>query len=980
MEDQARQLVETDYSAIFNAANDAIFINDIEAQQIVDVNEKACEMFCYPREEMLKLGIKDLSINEAPYAEEERMKLFDKAAAGSPQLFEWVAKDKADRPFWIEINLKRAVIGGKYRLLAIVRDINDRKQTEERLTRINQVFLDFGVDSLENINRLTALCGELMGANCALYNHLEGKMLYSCGQWNVPEGFNIIDNPEGHICYDVIKKGSEEVVVIRNLPNTEYARTDSNVARYALETYIGCAVKFSGNYVGTLCVVYQRDIIPADEDKKIMGIIASAIGVEEERRHAERFSHIAQFSIERASDAIFWVGPDARILYVNDKACNMLGYSREELLSMTVPDIDPSYPHERWLQHWKELKERRSFTVETQHRKKDGTIIPIEITVNYMELDGKEYNFAFARDIAERKKSENDLLRRDYQLEVLSRTTQHINSVLEVPVIMRTLVAAAMELVDGTAGASGLMEDGKIRFIEYNKDGKSRAINYIFGLDHASAPGSTAKTLKPYISNDVEHDARVLPEKRDAFGLYNLVCIPIISGKGEPIGCFEIYDKKDNRPFDSQDVFMLQGLAASGAVALENAGMLAEQKLAEKRQEALNRRLKKMALKDLQTGLYNHHYLSEVIEAEFHRARRYAHPVSVIMLDIDYFKSINDVYGHRFGDVVLKQLAAYLKRMVRRYDIVVRFGGEEFVIISPGVDKPRALTLARRLLDAINLYNFGDDKHMVKLKLSVAVSSYPDGIIARGMDLIDTAEKILDKVKASGGNRIYSKQDTKDDKDVPAKGFSESTDVKFLREKIEQLTRRGRQNLIESISAFAKTIELKDHYTGRHVEDTVRYSTRIAEELDLTAEEIDNIRQASVLHDLGKVGISDKILHKKSKLTKKEFEHIKKHPQIAADIIRPIQFMHDIIPLILYHHERWDGKGYPSGLQAEEIPIGARIIAIADVYQALTSRRPYRKSYSKECAIEMIRKNSGTQFDPRIVDVFLKILKKERKS
>ena len=147
--------------------------------------------------------------------------------------------------------------------------------------------------------------------------------------------------------------------------------------------------------------------------------------------------------------------------------------------------------------------------------------------------------------------------------------------------------------------------------------------------------------------------------------------------------------------------------------------------------------------------------------------------------------------------------------------------------------------------------------------------------------------------------------------------------------------------------------------------------------MNLPAEEMENIRQASMLHDLGKIGISDKILLKRSKLTKKEFEEIKKHPQIAADIIRPIQFMHDIIPLILYHHERWDGKGYPAGLKGEEIPIGARIIAISDVYQALTSNRPYRKAYSKKEAMNIIKKGAGTQFDPRIVDTFLKIVKKE---
>jgi len=314
---------------------------------------------------------------------------------------------------------------------------------------------------------------------------------------------------------------------------------------------------------------------------------------------------------------------------------------------------------------------------------------------------------------------------------------------------------------------------------------------------------------------------------------------------------------------------------------------------------------------------------------------------------------------------------------VRRYDIVVRFGGEEFVIISSGTDRERALDQAQRLSDAVTLYNFGDSEHTVKLKLSIAVASYPEDRIAKGMDLINLADKILDKTKDAGGNRIYSYSDISRGKTVLSKRAGPAT-TKLLKKKIKELTKRGKQSLIESIFAFAKTIELKDHYTGEHVERTVSYATRIAKALRLEPEEVENVREAAVLHDLGKIGISDKILFKKSKLTGREYEEMKKHPQIAADIIRPIQFMHNIVPLVLYHHERWDGKGYPAGIKGEDIPIGARIVAIADVYQALTSNRPYRKAFSKKNAVEIIKEGIGTQFDPNIVNIFLKIVRKEK--
>jgi HD-GYP domain-containing protein (c-di-GMP phosphodiesterase class II) len=235
---------------------------------------------------------------------------------------------------------------------------------------------------------------------------------------------------------------------------------------------------------------------------------------------------------------------------------------------------------------------------------------------------------------------------------------------------------------------------------------------------------------------------------------------------------------------------------------------------------------------------------------------------------------------------------------------------------------------------------------------------------------LELAEQVLGKAKEFGGNRAYSLEDVKTRK-AASKGKS---DVKYLQEKMERLNKRANQGLIEAIFAFAKTIELKDHYTGEHVERTVYFATRLAEGRGLTKEEVLHIKQAAILHDLGKVGISERILLKPAKLTVQEFKEIKKHPLIGVDIIRPIHLLHDIVPLIMYHHERWDGKGYPEGLKGEEIPMGARIIALADTYQALISNRPYRKAFPKTEAKDIIKRMAGSQFDPGLVKIFLKII------
>ncbi|MDD5073290.1 MAG: diguanylate cyclase [Candidatus Omnitrophica bacterium] len=460
--------------------------------------------------------------------------------------------------------------------------------------------------------------------------------------------------------------------------------------------------------------------------------------------------------------------------------------------------------------------------------------------------------------------------------------------------------------------------------------------------------------------------------KREGNVLYTEVFLPSLNhGKGIFVWAkaSPLYDRSGN----------LTG-------AIESIRDITEQKLAKENLGKLNEELtksnrifKQLALKDSHTGLYNHRYLGEVIEAEFFRAKRYAHPLSAILTDIDYFKSINDVYGHQFGDVILKQFARQLKMAVRQYDIVVRTGGEEFVVLSPATDRADAVALAERILEVISLYDFGDESHKVKLKISVAVASYPEDKISKGMDLIDLADHILVKVKDFGGNRVYSSSDLKRQDKGSSPGETEKmADVKSLKKELEKLTRQANQGLIESIFAFAKTIELKDHYTGEHVEKTVHYATEVARELNLPNDEVDKIRKASILHDLGKIGISENILLKKGKLTKKEFDEIRKHPQIAVDILRPIQSLQGVIPMIYYHHERWDGGGYLNGLKGDEIPIGARIIAVSDVYEALTSDRPYRKAFSRDEAIKMVRESSGTQFDPKVVDAFLKVLQQEK--
>ena len=667
-------------------------------------------------------------------------------------------------------------------------------------------------------------------------------------------------------------------------------------------------------------------------------VMVLAIDITEKKR-TEDLLWLTQFAIDHAVDAVFWLDSEGHFKYVNEQACKSIGYSQKELLSMSVFDINPLYTKETWLKKWEEVKREKRSMIETLHRRKNGSIFPVEISITHFEFKGEEYHYAFVRDVTDRKIMENSLRQQERFLMSIFASIQDGISVLDkdmkivqVNPTMEKWYAHAMPLV------------GKKCYEAYYGQTK---------------PCKTCPTVKALETKEATREV-----------------VPKVDAKGQVVGWFELY----SFPLIDQQYGILTGVIEH--VRDITGEMKAKEETAKLTDEVLrsNKRLKEISLTDPHTELYNYRFLENAIEAEFYRAKRYAQTLSVIMVDIDYFKSVNDVYGHRFGDVVLKQFAKELKKLVRRYDYVIRSGGEEFIIVSPNIDRRQALGLAQRLLESLSLSNFGDAKHSIRLKLSMAVASYPEDKIREGADLINLAERILEKAKELGGNRVYSTEDIgKSKKVLEGNNHSKNGELKHLRSKIDKLTKKTNQGLVESILALAKTIELKDHTTGEHVEHTVHYVTEISSALGLSHEESELVKQASILHDLGKIGISEKILNKKGKLDKKEYDEIKKHPQIAADILRPVQFLHGLIPFIFYHHERWDGKGYPSGIKGDEIPIGARIIAIADVYEALTSNRPYRKAYSKKKAVQIIKDGSGKQFDPRIVTAFLKVLEAEKK-
>jgi PAS domain S-box-containing protein len=221
----------------------------------------------------------------------------------------------------------------------------ERKKDTDRLRKINECLLSFGKDAHENINRLTALCGELLGGTWAVYSHAEGNLLQAIGRWRTPAGFQPVSKAEGHLCHEVIRQGRTDLMVVRHLPATSYAQTDPAVLACRLQTYLGHAVRCNGRYVGSLCVVYQQDLLPREGDRRLMGIIASAIGVEEERKQAEQALQQSYGETEKilasVPGAILVAGDDLRAVYANALACQYFGGGRTDLIGASVNDVLP---------------------------------------------------------------------------------------------------------------------------------------------------------------------------------------------------------------------------------------------------------------------------------------------------------------------------------------------------------------------------------------------------------------------------------------------------------------------------------------------------------------------------------------------------------------------------------------------------------------------------------------------------------------
>jgi len=373
------------------------------------------------------------------------------------------------------------------------------------------------------------------------------------------------------------------------------------------------------------------------------------------------------------------------------------------------------------------------------------------------------------------------------------------------------------------------------------------------------------------------------------------------------------------------------------------------------------KRLKKYFTLDPHTGLINYRHFMHSLTDVFYGSIERNDPAALIMIDLNYFCSINSIHGVSKGNQILRELGQLLKKNVDKRFLVARFSGTEFAVLMPGTDIKTGFSVAGQLFSLITDYDFGFRASSVAINLSLrmALGGYPH------CEDVCTPEQLLDRVidklaeaKMTGANSILicSPNDMLD-RAASGKGNMPENGMDY-------------KYTVEFVNALANTVKMRDLYTREHSFIMSEYACHMADYLGMRGGDLENVRFGAILHDLGKISIDKMILLKPRSLTKGEFETIKQHPRIGAEIIRNVHPLKDVVSLVLYHHERYDGGGYLSGLRGEEIPLGARIISLADVFQALTSNRPYRKALPEKEAMDIIRGYSGTYFDPTIVKAF----------
>jgi diguanylate cyclase (GGDEF)-like protein len=469
-----------------------------------------------------------------------------------------------------------------------------------------------------------------------------------------------------------------------------------------------------------------------------------------------------------------------------------------------------------------------------------------------------------------------------------------------------------------------------------------------------------------------EHLQGVLPDSRA------VLCIPITYGESL-LGVLNVESKSEDA-FTPEDRLIMNTLADLLATALHNAFVF--------------QKLQQQSITDGLTGIKTRRFFWEALTSEWKRASRSGRPFSVVLMDLDKFKEVNDTFGHLEGDLVLARVGRLLEQKCRQSNVVARYGGDEFIILMPETGVEQSQILAERLRLWITSDPMLQEHHITG---SFGVGSFPvHGFSVE--DIIRVADAGMYVSKHAGGDRVSTAEEFGEGENAAVQrqlisGFIEGflqrehTGPEHLEELIATLKKlcSGEEDcnprmLRESIEALTYAAESRELNASGHGEMVSRHCEVMARALGVSAEEVTDLTYAGRVHDVGKIFIPERILNKSGPLTEEEFYLMKMHSRVGAEILGAIPGSGVMQQAVQHHHEAFDGTGYPAGLRGERIPQWARILAIADAYVNMTTERSFAPAKSNEQALAELEKLSGTRYDGMLVRILIRELKAEKAS
>jgi diguanylate cyclase (GGDEF)-like protein len=467
------------------------------------------------------------------------------------------------------------------------------------------------------------------------------------------------------------------------------------------------------------------------------------------------------------------------------------------------------------------------------------------------------------------------------------------------------------------------------------------------------------------------HLLGIIPESR------SVLCVPVTYGE-TLLGVLNVESTRENA-FAPQEVLILRTLADLLATALHNAFIF--------------QKMQQQSITDGLTGVKTRRFFLEAVSSEWKRASRSGRPFSVVLIDLDKFKEVNDSMGHLEGDLVLARVGRLLEQKCRQSNVVARYGGDEFVILMPETGVEQAQILSERLRLWIATDPTLNERHITG---SFGVATFPlHGSSVE--DIVRVADAGMYVSKHAGGNRVATAEEFAEGEGAAlqrqlvasyVEGFLQrehlgpdcADDLVATLRKLAAAIKdgSGAQALMDAVRALTRAAETRETHALGHGETVARFAEAIGKELRLPPDELSDLAFAALVHNVGKILIPERLLNKVGALTQDEFYLVKMHADLGGRIVETIPGGTRLAQMVRHHHERFDGHGYPDGREGEQIPLGARIIAVAEAYVNMTADRPYANVKSPSEAMAELESLSGTQFDGMLVRILIRQLKGEK--